>query len=101
MGLGPIPFPTELHYIVGEPIHLPHGPEAADDFNIVAELHREVTETTQRLIDRGLEERRIADTGAGADTDTDTDTDTGSDSGSGSGSGTPKRPRAAPPMWLR
>ena len=83
MGLGPIPFPTELHYIVGEPIHLQHGPEAADDFNIVAELHREVTDTTQRLIDGGLEERRIADTG----------TDTGTD--------TPKRPRAAPPMWLR
>jgi len=81
MGLGPIPFPTELHYIVGEPIHLPHGPEAADDFNIVAELRREVTGTTQRLIDRGLEERRIAGTGTGADT--------------------PKSPRAAPPMWLR
>ncbi|MGB5265751.1 MAG: lysophospholipid acyltransferase family protein [Polyangiales bacterium] len=69
MGLGALPFPTELHYIVGEPIHLPHGPEAADDPEIVASLHRQVTETTQRLIDGGLERRSRADTGTGAGAD--------------------------------
>ena len=58
MGLGPIPFPAELHYIVGEPMHLPHGPEAADDRTIVATLHREVTERTQELIDAGLAARQ-------------------------------------------
>jgi len=69
MGLGALPFPTDLHYIIGEPIHLPHGPEAADDPNLVAELHRRVTETTQRLIHEGLDrrEREAAAAAAGAD----------------------------------
>ena len=62
MGLGFLPFPTELHYIVGEPIHLPYGPEAADDPEIVARLHREVTDTTQQLIYRGLDERKNKET---------------------------------------
>lgn len=57
MGLGPLPFPSDLHYMVGEPVYLPYGPEAADDEEIVAELHRDVTHTTQALIDRGLRER--------------------------------------------
>jgi len=70
MGLGVLPFPTELHYIVGKPIHLPYGPEAADDPEIVVKLHEQVTETTQQLIYKGLDERRNAD--ANADTDTDT-----------------------------
>ena len=58
VGLGALPFPTELHYIIGKPIHLPHGPEAAEDPEIVATLHREVTEATQRLIDEGLDARK-------------------------------------------
>lgn len=57
MGLGMLPFPTELHYLVGEPIHLPYGPEAADDEEIVAALHQQVTEATQKLIYRGLDQR--------------------------------------------
>ena len=93
MGLGPLPFPAELHYIVGEPIYLPHGREAADDDKIVADLHRQVTEATQQLIDRGIEQRKIADAG--------TDTDTGAHSGTGTDTGTPKSRRAAPPAWLR
>jgi len=60
MGLGPIPFPSDLRYIVGEPIRLPHGPEAADDPELVAKLHREVTDVTQALIDRGLRARESA-----------------------------------------
>jgi 1-acyl-sn-glycerol-3-phosphate acyltransferase len=74
MGLGLLPFPAELHYIVGEPIRLPHGPEAADDPGIVAELHRQVTEATQQLIDRGVEQRKLASTDAGTDTVPDADT---------------------------
>jgi 1-acyl-sn-glycerol-3-phosphate acyltransferase len=66
MGLGPLPFPAELHYLIGEPIHLPYGPEAADDEGIVAELHRQVTETTQQLIYRGLDDREKADADARA-----------------------------------
>jgi 1-acyl-sn-glycerol-3-phosphate acyltransferase len=71
MGLGPIPFPSDLRYLVGEPIYLPHGPEAASDDDIVAELHQQVTEATQALIDRGLRERADTDTDAGTDTDAD------------------------------
>ncbi|MBW2546432.1 MAG: hypothetical protein DRH23_11150 [Deltaproteobacteria bacterium] len=72
MGLGVIPFPTELHYIIGEPIHLPYGPEAADDEKIVAELHRQVTETTQQLIYQGLDDREKAGTDTVADSGTAT-----------------------------
>ena len=61
MGLGPIPFPSDLHYLVGEPIHLGHGPEAATNDDLVAELHQQVTEATQALIDRGLREREGTD----------------------------------------
>jgi len=57
MGLGMLPFPTELHYLIGEPIHLPYGPEAADDDEIVAQLHQQVTEATQQLIYQGLDQR--------------------------------------------
>ena len=73
MGLGPIPFPTELHYIVGEPIELGHGPEAADDEEVVEALHDTVTRAAQRLIDDGLraraqaEEKGVLDTGATPD----------------------------------
>ena len=69
MGLGPIPFPSDLHYFVGEPINLEHGPEAAEDEDIVAELHQHVTEATQTLIDRGLRAR--TDTGTRTDADAD------------------------------
>ena len=58
MGLGMLPFPTELHYLIGEPIHLPYGPEAADDDEIVAKLHQQVTEATQQLIYQGLDQRK-------------------------------------------
>ncbi len=75
LGLGILPFPAELHYIVGEPIHLPHGPEAADDEELVAKLHRQVTKTAQRLIYRGLDEREAANTGTGADTGAGTGAD--------------------------
>jgi 1-acyl-sn-glycerol-3-phosphate acyltransferase len=57
VGLGILPFPAELHYLIGEPIHLPYGPAAADDDEIVVSLHRQVTEATQQLIDRGLDQR--------------------------------------------
>ncbi len=89
MGLGPIPFPSDLHYLVGEPIELGHGPEAAADQDIVAELHERVTKAAQALIDRGLKQREAADTsadantGTGTGTDADTDTDIGADADAG------------------
>jgi 1-acyl-sn-glycerol-3-phosphate acyltransferase len=67
MGLGPIPFPSDLHYLVGEPIHLGHGPEAAENEHVVAQLHRQVTEATQSLIDQGLRARG----GPGTETNAD------------------------------
>ncbi|MFW2389807.1 MAG: lysophospholipid acyltransferase family protein [Polyangiales bacterium] len=88
MGLGALPFPTELHYIVDEPIYLPYGPEAAEDPEIVAELHEQVTEATQKLIYEGLDRRRQAEAeanaDAGADTDADTATATDADTDAGS-----------------
>jgi hypothetical protein len=92
MGLGLLPFPAELHYIVGEPIRLPHGPEAADDPGIVAELHRQVTEATQQLIDLGVEQRKLASTDAG--TDTDANTDAGTDTDANTDAGTDNVPDA-------
>jgi 1-acyl-sn-glycerol-3-phosphate acyltransferase len=81
MGLGPIPFPSDLHYVVGEPIELRHGPDAAEDEEVVAEIHQQVTEATQNLIDRALRARAgaDADAGAGAGTDADADADAASD----------------------
>jgi 1-acyl-sn-glycerol-3-phosphate acyltransferase len=88
MGLGLLPFPAELHYIVGEPIRLPYGPEAAEDREIVAQLHRQVAEAAQKLIDRGLEERKIAGTGTDTGTDTGTGTGTGTDTDTDTDAGT-------------
>ena len=87
VGLGPLPFPSDLHYVVGKPIHMPYGPEAASDQDIVAELHQQVTQATQALIDEGLRARghsvasadQDTDADTGADQDTDGDQDTGSD----------------------
>ena len=42
-------------------IALGHGPEAADDEEVVEELHRTVTRAAQRLIDEGLRARSSAD----------------------------------------
>ena len=78
MGLGPIPFPSDLHYLVGEPIELRHGPDAAEDEEVVAEIHQQVTEATQNLIDRGLRAR------SGADPATDTGADPATDAGTAS-----------------
>jgi 1-acyl-sn-glycerol-3-phosphate acyltransferase len=78
MGLGPIPFPSDLHYLVGEPIELHHGPEAAEDEELVAEIHQQVTEATQNLIDSGLRARSGADAGTGTDADAGTDAGTAS-----------------------
>jgi len=80
MGLGPIPFPSDLHYLVGKPIDLGYGPEAAEDEDVVAKLHQQVTEATQRLIDRGLQARSTntgteANAAPHADAAADTDAD--------------------------
>jgi 1-acyl-sn-glycerol-3-phosphate acyltransferase len=64
VGLGPFPFPSDLHYIVGAPIDLEHGPEAADDPEVVARLHRRVTDATQALIDEGRRARLQSESSA-------------------------------------
>lgn len=83
LGLGPLPFPTELHYIVGTPIELGYGPEAAHDERIVAALHHEVTAATQALIDHGLAKRKkasgVAGAGAHAGTSAGTSAGTGAE----------------------
>lgn len=93
LGLGPLPFPTELHYVVGRPIHLPYGSDDAENEEIVAELHRQVTEATQALIDHGLAQRKTKDlTPAAADTVRNTasngDADTTAVAGTGDGAET-------------
>lgn len=60
VGLGPLPFPSDLHYIIGKPIRLPYEPDAADDPEIVSMVHRRVTDATQALIDEGLRRRKSA-----------------------------------------
>jgi 1-acyl-sn-glycerol-3-phosphate acyltransferase len=88
LGIGLLPFPAELHYVVGTQIELPYGSEAADDEEIVAALHRQVTEATQSLIDQGLAERRrtraVQDIGADYGSDAGADV-AGSDAGAGVG----------------
>lgn len=76
VGLGVLPFPTELHYIIGQPIELPYPPEAALDETLVGDLHRQVMEATQQLIDRGLERRRTAPTRTETDAEPDPDAGT-------------------------
>lgn len=55
-GIGLFPLPVRIHYLVGEPIELGYGPEAATDDAIVVELHAKVKAATEALIQRGLEE---------------------------------------------
>jgi 1-acyl-sn-glycerol-3-phosphate acyltransferase len=58
LGLGLFPLPVHIHYLVGEPIDLGHGPASADDAEVVAALHARVKEATEVLIARGLAEGR-------------------------------------------
>jgi 1-acyl-sn-glycerol-3-phosphate acyltransferase len=71
VGLGPLPFPSDLHYIVGKPIRLPYSPAAADDPEVVSVAHRRVTDATQALIDEGL--RRRESGGEGVDQNVEAD----------------------------
>ncbi len=56
----PLPLPVHIHIWYGEPIRLEERwpPERADDPEVGEEAARIVQDAVQRLIDRGLEERR-------------------------------------------
>lgn len=58
-GIGGLPIPRQLTYHIGWPIHLGHGPEAADDPEIVRRLHADVKGETEKLIAYGLRIREI------------------------------------------
>lgn len=58
MGLGPgMPLPVKLSYYMGWPVHTGHGPEAADNPEIVAEIKERVIVELEKLIEHGLAER--------------------------------------------
>lgn len=57
MGLGPMPLPQRLRFLVGEPMHLGVPASAADDPEVVARIHDAFRDRLQALIDRGLRER--------------------------------------------
>lgn len=56
----PLPLPVRFHIWYGEPIHLDArwSPEEADDPNVAEEAASLVQDAVQRLIDRGLNERK-------------------------------------------
>ena len=56
----PLPLPVRFHIWYGEPIHLDArwSPEEADDPNVAEEAASLVKDAVQRLIDRGLNERK-------------------------------------------
>lgn len=56
----PVPLPVQHHVWYGEPIRLDErwSPEDADDPDVVEEAARIVQDAVQRLIERGLEERK-------------------------------------------
>jgi 1-acyl-sn-glycerol-3-phosphate acyltransferase len=60
--LGPVgllPAPTKWKIFFGEPIDFEgYGPEAADDEILVGRLTEQIRSTIQRMLDRGLSERR-------------------------------------------
>lgn len=47
----PFPLPVKMYIRFGEPIHFEHGPEAAEDQEVVDELNRMVRWKVQELID--------------------------------------------------
>ena len=57
VGIGLLPFPAKMVQYIGEPIHLPYPPEAADDPAIVDECQKLVKGRVYELIDQGLQER--------------------------------------------
>jgi 1-acyl-sn-glycerol-3-phosphate acyltransferase len=50
LGLGPVPLPTKLRFVIGEPISLDHPPEAADDPEVVEALREEVRSVLEQKI---------------------------------------------------
>ncbi len=57
IGIGVLPIPTKMVQYIGEPIHLPYPPEAAQDPAVVEECQKLVKGRVYELIDQGLQER--------------------------------------------
>ncbi len=57
-GLGPLPLPAKLTFVVGDPIRLPHPPGAAEDDAVVEAAQAEVKERLETMIATGLIRRR-------------------------------------------
>jgi len=53
-GIGPLPLPAKLTFVVGEPVRPPHPPEAADDDALVDAIQADVKDRLERLIMTGL-----------------------------------------------
>ncbi len=53
-GVGPLPRPAQLTFVVGEPLRPDAPPEAADDTALVARLHADVKDRLERLLLTGL-----------------------------------------------
>lgn len=60
LGVGPIPNPVPFWFRIGRPVALDHGPEAADDPQLVARLHAHVWSETQALLDGLVDDWRWA-----------------------------------------
>lgn len=56
-GLGALPLPVKLEFHLGQPMHLDHPPEAADDDDLVAEIHGNFQQRLELLLDDGLAAR--------------------------------------------
>jgi 1-acyl-sn-glycerol-3-phosphate acyltransferase len=52
-GIGPLPLPAKLTFVVGEPMRFDAGPEAADAPDVVDRIHGEVKERLERMIATG------------------------------------------------
>jgi len=59
VGIGGMPIPRKLTYHVGWPVHFEHGPEAADDREIVQKYHALVKGELEKLIAYGLRAREL------------------------------------------
>lgn len=58
LGLGLLPFPARFDMVIGPPIRLPYGPEAAKNERLVLKLQGQVRRIVKDMLDRGLRQRR-------------------------------------------
>jgi len=64
VGLGPLPMPVKLTHYVGRPLRFRYRPEDAQDPRKVSRLHRRVLDSMQALMDRGMKEKEMRNSGS-------------------------------------